>query len=88
MRALLGIVLAATAVWTGYWWVGASQIESGVKAWIAAQPPGAVSASGIEVHGIPNRFDLTVSDLVVADPARGIKVSSPFVQVYAMTWKP
>lgn len=88
MRALIWIVLAAAAVWTGYWWVGSSQIESGVKAWIAAQPPGVVSASGVEVHGIPNRFDLTVSDLVLADPAQGIQVSSPFVQVYAMTWKP
>lgn len=88
MRALLWVVLAAAAVWTGYWWVGASQIESGVTAWIAAQPPGVVSASGVEVQGIPNRFDLTVSDLVLADPAQGIEVSSPFVQVYAMTWKP
>lgn len=88
MRALIWIVLAATAVWTGYWWVGASQIESGVKAWIAAQPPGVVSTSGVEVHGIPNRFDLTVSDVVLADPAKGVQVTSPFVQVYAMTWKP
>ncbi|WP_054006970.1 DUF2125 domain-containing protein [Cypionkella psychrotolerans] len=88
MRALLWIVLAATAAWTGYWWVGASQIESGVKAWIAQQPPGVVIASSVEVHGIPNRFDLTVSDLVLADPAQGVQVSSPFVQVYAMTWKP
>lgn len=88
MRALIWIVLAATAIWTGYWWVGASQIESGVKAWIAAQPPGVVSASSVEVEGIPNRFDLTVSDVVVADPAHGVTVSSPFLQVFAMTWKP
>ncbi|MDB5665192.1 DUF2125 domain-containing protein [Cypionkella sp.] len=88
MRALLWIVLAATAIWTGYWWVGSSQIESGVKAWIAAQPPGMVSASSVEVHGIPNRFDLTVSDIVVSDPRRGVTVSSPFVQIYAMAWKP
>ncbi|MES2432599.1 MAG: DUF2125 domain-containing protein [Pseudomonadota bacterium] len=88
MRALLWIVLAAAAVWTGYWWLGASQIESGVKAWIAAQPPGVMRASAVEVHGIPNRFDLTVSDLQLADPARGVTVSSPFVQVYAMSWKP
>ena len=88
MRALVWIVLAAAAAWTGYWWVGASQIESGVKAWMAQQPPGVVSASAVEVHGIPNRFDLTVSDLVLADPAQGVQVSSPFLQVYAMTWKP
>ena len=88
MRALVWIVLAATAVWTGYWWVGASQIESGVKAWISQQPPGVVSASAVEVHGIPNRFDLTVSDLALADPAKGVQVTSPFLQVYAMAWKP
>ena len=88
MRALLWIVLTAMAVWTGYWWVGASQIESGVKAWIAQQPPGVVSTSSVDVHGIPNRFDLTLSDLVLADPAQGVQVSSPFLQVYAMAWKP
>ncbi|MDZ4392907.1 DUF2125 domain-containing protein [Cypionkella sp.] len=88
MRALLWIVLAATAVWTGYWWLGASQIESGVKAWIAQQPPGVVRASAVNVQGIPNRFDLTVSDVVVGNPAQGVEISSPFVQVYAMAWKP
>lgn len=88
MRALLWIVLVATAAWTGYWWVGASTIETGVKDWIAQQPDGAITTSGVEVHGVPNRFDLTMTEVAWRDPASGFGIRSPFVQVYAMTWKP
>lgn len=87
MKALLWAVLAATGLWTGYWWVGASSIESAVQSWFA-ENASLASTSGVEVHGIPNRFDLTVNDVVWSDTAQGITVKSPFAQVYAMTWKP
>lgn len=88
MRALLSVVLLATGLWTGYWWLGASTIETVLTDWIARQPRGAVSTSGVVVHGIPNRFDLTVSQPVLADAASGLMWKAPFLQVYAMTWKP
>lgn len=87
MRALIWGMLLATGLWSGYWWVGASGLEKGVNAWIAQQD-GRVTAEKVEVHGIPNRFDLTVTAPVFIDPTSGIAISSPFLQVYAMTWKP
>ena len=88
MRALLWIILAATAAWTGYWWVGATKIENAVSAWIAAQPNDQISAASVEVHGIPNRFDLTLTDLALRSPDLPLRWQTPFAQVYAMTWKP
>ena len=60
MRALIWIMLVATGLWSGYWWVGATGLEKGVNKWIAQQQ-GSVTAEKVEVHGIPNRFDLTVT---------------------------
>lgn len=87
MRALIWVMLVATGLWSGYWWVGATGLEKGVNAWIAQQE-GRITAEKVEVHGIPNRFDLTLTAPNFTDPASGISVSSPFVQVYAMSWKP
>ena len=88
MRALLWIALAATAAWTGYWWVGATTIENRVSAWIAAQPDDQISAAAVEVHGIPNRFDLSLTDLTLRSPDLPLRWQTPFAQVFAMTWKP
>ena len=88
MQALLAIALAATALWSGYWYVGARAIEATVVQWFAEQPAGLASNGGVSVQGIPNRFDLTVTEPVLTDPASGIGWKAPFAQVYAMTWKP
>lgn len=90
MRALLWIVLALAALWSGYWWVGSTEVQRGAVDWFAAQSArGLVSEQqGIAVRGFPNRFDLTVTGLRLADPAQGIGWDAPFVQIFAMTWKP
>lgn len=88
MRTLLAIALAATALWSGYWYVGARAIEAAVVQWFAEQPAGLASNAGVAVQGIPNRFDLTVTEPVLTDPASGMTWQAPFAQVYAMTWKP
>ena len=90
MRKLLAVVIAVAALWTGYWWAGAWAIEKVVAQVFAAQAAqGRVAnTSGIAVHGIPNRFDLRVDQIELADPVGGWGWKTPFAQVYAMTWKP
>ena len=90
MRALLWIVLAAAGVWGGYWWVGSGAIEREVNAWFAQQAQAGMVAQNdsVIVRGFPNRFDLTVEGLSLADPATGLGWKAPFVQVFSMTWKP
>ncbi len=90
MRVLLGGVLALALVWCGYWVVGSMALQKGVEAWFADQAARGkiATTSAIEVHGFPNRFDLTVKDLHLADPVTGVAWDVPFAQVFSMTWKP
>ena len=90
MRKLLFLLLTATAIWSGYWFVGSSAIRNGVEDWFANQGRTGVVAekSGLSVAGFPNRFDVTVDGLRLSDPKSGFSWNAPFVQVFAMTWKP
>lgn len=88
MRGLIIAVLLATAAWTGYWWAGSTAIENGVTQFLASQPADQISVGSTEVHGIPNRFDLTLTEVEVTRPDLGLRWQSPFAQVFAMAWKP
>ncbi|MGQ0563690.1 MAG: DUF2125 domain-containing protein [Gemmobacter sp.] len=86
MRRLLGVVLALSALWGGYWFVGATVLERGVRDWLAAQAP-QVQAAGADVAGFPNRFDLTLTDLAVGEGGPMVW-RAPFLQVFALSYKP
>jgi hypothetical protein len=90
MRKLLFLLLAATALWSGYWFVGTKVIRQGVEDGFAdAARQGLVAQkSGFRLVGFPNRWDLTVEGLQLSDSGSGIGWQAPFVQVFAMTWKP
>ena len=90
MRGFMVAVLALGVLWGGYWFVGSSALQKGVEGWFADQAAqGRIATNGgVEVHGFPNRFDLTVTDVHLADPVTGIGWDAPFAQVFSMTWKP
>ncbi|WP_333816975.1 DUF2125 domain-containing protein [Tabrizicola sp.] len=90
MRKLLFLMVALLALWSGYWFVGSKAVRDGVNNWFAdAAAQGLVAEkTAVTVAGYPNRFDLTVEGLHLADPTAGIGWTAPFVQVFAMTWKP
>ncbi|AWB49811.1 High-affinity K+ transporter ATPase chain B [Gemmobacter aquarius] len=89
MRAMLIALLVVSGLWAGYWVVGSRAMESAVDQWFA-QPHGELTASrsDVSISGFPNRFDLTVTDPVLADTTLGWGWSAPFAQVFMMTWKP
>jgi hypothetical protein len=90
MRKLLFLLVIATALWSGYWFVGSSAVRNGVESWFADAPKQGLVAekTDVTVEGFPNRFDLTIDGLRLADPRTGFGWAAPFVQVFAMTWKP
>jgi hypothetical protein len=90
MRRLLFLLILGTALWSGYWFAGSSVLRQGAEDWFATAPAQGLIAenSGLAVTGFPNRFDLTVEGLRLADPASGMGWQAPFAQVFAMTWKP
>jgi hypothetical protein len=90
MRKLLFLILAGTALWSGYWYVGSNAVRDGVVGWFADAARQGITAenAGVSVAGFPNRFDLTIDAVKLADPVSGTGWQAPFVQVFAMTWKP
>ena len=90
MRKLLILLLAGAGLWSGYWFAGSSAIRFGAEDWFAnAASQGIVAEkTALSVVGFPNRFDLTVNGIKLADPQSGLGWQAPFAQVFAMTWKP
>ena len=90
MRKLLILLLAGSGLWSGYWFAGSSAIRSGAEDWFAnANSQGILAEkTALSVVGFPNRFDLTVEGIHLADPQSGLGWQAPFAQVFAMTWKP
>lgn len=90
MRALLTVVLVAAALWAGYWVVGSRTLERAAEDWFAAQAAqGRVADhAGLNVAGFPSRFDLTVTEPHLEDPASGFGWRAPFAQVFSLTYKP
>ncbi|RID92140.1 DUF2125 domain-containing protein [Gemmobacter lutimaris] len=90
MRALIGIVLAAGVLYGGYWFVGARAAERGAEAALAQMQARGwqVQQKGLSVAGFPSRFDLTLTEPKLFDPAQGIGWQAPFAQVYSLSYSP
>jgi hypothetical protein len=90
MRKLLILLLIAPALWSGYWFAGSGAIRSAAEQWFADQTRAGMVAenTSLKVAGFPNRFDLTVEGIHLADPQSGFGWQAPFAQIFAMTWKP
>ena len=90
MRVLSGIVLAATVLWSGYWFAGSSAVQRGAGAWFEqAAAQGLVAHNGgLRASGYPGRFDLTVNAPDIVDPVSGYGWRGAQVNLQAMAWKP
>lgn len=87
MRAIKGLtVLAvlATLAWGAYWYVGTRALDRAIAAAFTHVPE--VAAESYEIHGFPNRFDVTF-DAPRFD-GRGFGWRAPFLQLFALTYKP
>ncbi|MEO1551663.1 MAG: DUF2125 domain-containing protein [Pseudomonadota bacterium] len=90
MKTLLVLVLVATALYSGYWFVGARAQQAGLNAWLDAQrAQGWVAETqDLSVMGYPNRFDTRITGLELADPNAGWAWSAPEFQILALSYKP
>lgn len=90
MRRLIVLILVVAGVWMGLWAAGSIAYEKGLKGWIEARrgEGWVADVAKLNVAGFPNRFDTTLTDLHMADPATGIAWSAPFVQFLSLAYKP
>lgn len=90
MLRIVVILLVAAAAWMGWWAFGSVAYERGLSAWIDARRADgwAADVASLETRGFPNRFDTTLSEVRLADPATGVAWSAPFVQFLSLAYRP
>jgi hypothetical protein len=90
MRTLLAIVILAALGWSGWWWFNASTRERALMEWLAARRADGwqAEAAEIRVTGFPNRVDVLIDDLRLADPEAGWSWHAAGFQILSLTWKP
>lgn len=90
MKRLLVVIVVAAIGWSGYWFIGSAGVKAGFSAWFSARQAEGWQAdvSDISVVGYPNRFDTTFTDLALADPDTGVAWQAPFLQLFALSYKP
>lgn len=90
MRKLTILVLTVAALYSGYWFIGASAAEKGANAAVAEliAEGWAANVAEVQTRGFPSRFDTTLTDVQVLSPDRSIGWTAPFVQSLALSYKP
>lgn len=90
MRKLTYLVLALAAIYAGYWFIGASAVEKGMKSQIAKMNEAGwdISFSDLSTEGFPSRFDTSATDLSLTTPNAGLTWTAPFVQANALSYQP
>ena len=90
VRWLVGLVLVLAVVWSGYWWVGERALTQATERWFARMTAEGKTATyaALDLHGYPSRFDLTLTEPRLGDPATGVSYAAPFVQLLTLSYTP
>ncbi|WP_422074968.1 DUF2125 domain-containing protein [Tranquillimonas rosea] len=84
------VLLALALLYAGYWFVGQAMVERKLATWFQErQAAGWVAEyDSLNTSGFPSRFDTTITDITLADPATGVAWDAPFFQILALSYKP
>ena len=90
MIRLVVIFLVGALIWMCWWAFGQLGYEKGLAAWVDDRRNAGWVANyaALDTRGFPNRFDTTLTDIELADPASGVAWSAPFVQFLSLAYKP
>lgn len=89
MRRLIWGILALSGLYAGYWALGAKALRGGAEAaLIEARGAGWGDAGAISLAGFPSRFDLTLEEPRLTDPAGAFEWRAPLAQILALSYQP
>ncbi|QOL82544.1 DUF2125 domain-containing protein [Pseudooceanicola spongiae] len=90
MKRLVIVILAAAALWSGYWFIAAHTEKRALTQWFAARRAEGWQAdyAGFTVQGYPNRLDAIWTDMALADPATGVALDLPKFALMALSYQP
>jgi hypothetical protein len=90
IRFLTVLVTVLAGLYGGYWFIGRAAVENGASAFLAqlAADGWGVSYSDLSTTGFPSRFDTSVTDVSLTNPATGITWATPLFQAFALSYRP
>ena len=90
MRILIIVIIAACALWGGYWFVGSRAVQAGLSTWLSDQSSNSWMAgySSLKTRGFPNRFDTTITDLELVNQRSGTAWLAPDFKILALSYRP
>lgn len=90
LAILIGAVIVAALAWGGWWWFSAGVRERALQAWLADRRADGwtAEAGGIRRGGFPNRVDIFIDDLALADPEAGWAWSADGFQILSLAYRP
>lgn len=90
MSRVIVIILSVFCIWMIWWAFGQFGYQKGVETWIEDRRAQGWVADVAELNtvGFPSRFDTTLTDVNLADPATGVAWMAPFVQFLSLAYKP
>ncbi len=90
MRRLTIIVFILAALYSGYWFVGASAVERGAVAQLddLEESGWTVTYDDVSTAGFPSRFDTTATNLDLVSPDGSMNWMLPFAQALTLSYKP
>lgn len=90
MKRLTYLVIIFAMVYGGYWFVGSSALESGLKTQLdkMATRGWQIDYDTLETRGFPSRFDTTITDISLTSPDGSLSYEAPIVQALALSYQP
>lgn len=90
MKRLIALVVAAALGWGLFWLWEARATKQAVAQWFETHQKNGweASYSDLKLRGFPNRLDVTLTDVMLADPETGLVWEAPFFQILGLSYKP
>lgn len=89
MRPLIWLTLILAALYGGYWVMGSRAALNGVEATLAGmKAAGRADYAGVEIHGFPSRFDLTITAPALVSTDGQVRWQAEFLQLLALSYRP
>ncbi|WGW04351.1 DUF2125 domain-containing protein [Tropicibacter oceani] len=90
MKRLVLAISVAAILYAGFWALQAHNLRSGLERWFAERQQDGwdASYSDLSVRGFPNRLDVTLTDLVLANPDNQTTWRAPFFQMFSLVYRP
>lgn len=89
MRKLLGLLILAVALWSGWWVVAQQGIARGLEGWLSARADeGWQAEAEVRTSGFPLSLNTRLTGLALADPDTGLAWEAPAFAFSAPAYAP